>query len=110
MKNMLWYMGFLSVLSLLYFSNGSIGFFGFLGFLPYFATYNVSDERLEKNLGKATRTAFAYTILFGVTTIVYISITDKIEYFAPAFILLFGGSLIVCLLSLLYYDRKEDGV
>jgi hypothetical protein len=105
MKNTLWYMGFLSALSLMYFINGKVGFLGFLGFLPYFTTYSVSDERLEKNLGKATRTAFAYTIVFGVSTIVYISLTDKVEYFAPAFIMLFGGSLLVCLISLLYYDR-----
>ncbi len=108
MKNMLWYMGFLSFFSLLYFTNGTIGFLGFLGFLPYFATYSISDERLERNLGKATRASFSYTILFGVATVAYISMTDKIELFAPAFIMLFGGSLIVCLISLLYYDRKGE--
>ena len=105
MKNILWYLGFLSTLSVLYFVEGNTVFLLFLSFIPYFATYDVNDERLEVNLGKATRNAFAYTISFGVATIVYIYLTQNIELFAPAFVVLFGGSLIVCLLSLLYYDR-----
>ncbi len=105
MKNMLWYLGFLSLLSLLYFVEGKTAFLWFLCFIPYFATYNASDERLEINFGRATRNAFMYTIFFGVATIVYIYLTKSIELFAPAFIVLFGGSLIMCLLSLLYYDN-----
>ncbi|MCP3682863.1 MAG: DUF3796 domain-containing protein [bacterium] len=105
MKNILWYLGFLSLLSLLYFVEGKIGFLGFLGFVPYFATYKITDERLEINLGKATKNAFAYTIFFGVATVVYIYITHSIELFAPAFVVLFGGCLIVCLFSLFYYDK-----
>ena len=106
MKNNLWYMGFLSLFSLLYFVNGSIGYLGFIGFLPYFSAYKVSDERLERNFGKATRKSFAYIIVFSVMTITYISLTKSTELFAPAFIMLFGGSLLVCLISLFYYDRK----
>ena len=106
MKNVLWYLGFLSVLSLLYFVEGKTAFLWFLSFIPYFATYNVNDERLEINLGKATNNAFVYTIFFGVATLVYIYLTKNTELFAPAFVTLFGGSLIVCILSLFYYDRK----
>jgi len=105
MKNTLWYLGFLSVVSLLYFVEGKTAFLWFLCFLPYFATYNMSDERVEANTGRATRNAFAYTIFFGVATIVYIYLTQSTELFAPAFVILFGGALIVCILSLLYYDR-----
>ena len=47
-----------------------------------------------------------YTIFFGIATIVYIYLTNSsIELFAPAFVFLFGGSLIVCLLSVFYYDK-----
>jgi len=108
MKNTLWYMGFLSLMSLMYFADGNTAFLAFIGFLPYFSTYKVNDERLEKNLGKATRKAFAYIIVFGILTILYISLTKSIELFAPAFIILFGGSLLVCLVSLFYYDKKGD--
>lgn len=108
MRNTLWYMGFLSLFSLMYFNEGSVAWLAFIGFLPYFSTYKVNDERLEKNLGRATRKGFAYSIVFGVLTIVYISLTKSVELFAPAFILLFGGSLLVCLISLFYYDKKGD--
>lgn len=107
MKNILWYLGFLSVASLLYFVEGKTAFLWFLSFIPYFATYNMSDERLEKNLGKATMNSFVYTIFFGVATIAYIYLTNSIELFAPAFVILFGGSLIVCLFSLFYYDKVD---
>ena len=109
MKNMLRYLGFLSILSLLYFVEGKTAFLGFIGFLPYFGIYKLSDERLEINVGKATRNAFIYTIIFGIGTITYIYLThSSTELFAPAFVVLFGGSMIVCLISLLYYDRKGD--
>ncbi len=107
MKNNLWYLGFLSLFSLLYFVEGKTGFLGFIGFLPYFGIYSLSDERIEKNVGRATRNAFIYTILMGVGTINYIYLTNSsTELFAPAFIILFGGSMIVSLISLYYYDRK----
>lgn len=105
MKNMLWYLGFLSVLSLLYFVEGKIGFLGFLGFLPYFSIYKMGDERIEKNVGRATRNAFMYTVFVGSSTLAYGYLTKNTEILFPAFILLFGGALIVCLLSLFYYDR-----
>ena len=107
MKNILWYLGFLSLLSLLYFVEGKVGFLGFLGFVPYFSVYKMSDERLEINFGKATKNAFMFTIFFGVATIVYIYLAQSIELFAPAFVILFGGSLLTCLFSLFYYDKAS---
>lgn len=108
MKNVLWYLGFLSLVSLLYFVERKTAFLWFLGFLPYFSLYNVTDEMLEMFVGKATRNAFIYTMFFGVGIIAYVYLTDSTELFIPAFPVLLGGSLLVCLLSLLYYDRKGD--
>ncbi|MFH1722546.1 MAG: DUF3796 domain-containing protein [Candidatus Altiarchaeota archaeon] len=105
MKNMLWYLGFLSLLSLLFLVEGKVGFLGFLGFLPYFSIYKTGDERIEKNIGRATRNAFIYTILFGSCTLAYGYLTKNTKILLPAFSLLFGGTLIVCLLSLFYYDK-----
>ncbi|NQE06508.1 hypothetical protein C5S32_11620 [ANME-1 cluster archaeon GoMg1] len=105
MKNVLWYFGFLSLLSLLYFVEGKTAFLLFLSFIPYLATYNANDERIEANTGRATRNAFAYTVFFGVATIVYVYLSHSTELFAPAFVALFGGCLLVCILSLLYYDK-----
>jgi hypothetical protein len=107
MKNIIWYLGFLSLLSLLYFVEGKIGFLGFLGFIPYFSIYKMSDERMEKNIGKATKNAFMYTIYFGSVTIAYGYLTKNVELLVPAFVVLFGGALIICLLSLFYYDKID---
>ncbi len=103
--NKLWYLGFLSLVSALYFVEGKTVFLWFLGFIPYFSLYSMSDERLEANLGRATTNAFLFTILAGVSTIVYIYLTGSEALFAPAFIVLLGGSLLVCLVSLFYYDK-----
>jgi hypothetical protein len=105
MKNVFWYLGFLSVLSLLYFAEGKIGFLGFLGFISYFSIYKMSDERIEKNIGRATRNSFMYTTFFGAGTIAYGYLTKNMDILLPAFVILFGGALVVCLLSLFYYDR-----
>ncbi|MFC1647915.1 DUF3796 domain-containing protein [Nanoarchaeota archaeon] len=105
MKNAFWYLGFLSILSLLYFVEGKVGFLGFLGFISYFSVYKMSDERIEINIGKATRNAFLYTIFFGSATIAYGYLTKNNEIMLPAFVILFGGALIICLISLFYYDK-----
>ncbi|MHC1609563.1 MAG: DUF3796 domain-containing protein [Candidatus Methanofastidiosia archaeon] len=108
MKNILWYLGFLSLVSLLYFVEGKTAFLWFLCFIPYFAMYNVSDEMLELFIGKATTNAFVYTIFFGIATIVYIYLTGSTELFSAAFVALLGGSLLVCILSLFYYTQSRD--
>jgi len=105
MKNMFWYLGFLSVLSLLFFVEGKAGFLGFLGFISYFSVYKLDDERIERNIGRATRNAFMYTIFFGSGTLAFGYLTKDLEILLPAFVVLFGGALIICLLSLFYYDR-----
>lgn len=104
MKNALWYLGFLSFLSLLYFVHKNWVFFSFLGFLPYFATYWAKDERVESNVGRSSRNAFLYVVASGALSIVYISLTGDVHAFAWAFTLLFAGSVIVCVLSFIYYD------
>ena len=107
MKSNLWYVGFLSIVSVLYFVEGKTAFLWFLCFIPYFATYKTNDERLDSNVGRASRNAFLYSTFFGAGTIAYIYVTQSPELFAPAFIVLFGGSLLVCLISLLYYERAD---
>ncbi|MCD4740057.1 DUF3796 domain-containing protein [archaeon] len=105
MKNMLWYLGFLSLASLLYFVEGKTAFIWFLGFLPYFGLYKVSDEMIEVNIGRATRNAFMFTTFFGVGVVAYAYLTHSIELLVPAFAILLGGNLLVCLLSVFYYEK-----
>lgn len=101
----MWYLGFLSLLSLLYFVEGKIAFLWSLGFISYFSLYRENDEMLEMLVGKATRNAFMYTMVSGVVSIAYIYLTDNTGLLGAAFAVLFGGSLLVCILSLLYYSR-----
>ena len=107
MKNKLWYLGFLSLVSLLYFVEYKTAFIWFLGFVAYFSLFKVSDERLEKNVGGATRNAFLFTIFFGVATLAYIYLTENMTLFGPAFAIMIGGNLLICLLSLFYYDKTN---
>jgi hypothetical protein len=105
MKNALWCLGFLSLLSLLYFVDGGWTHLCFLGFVPYFATYWAKDERFELNVGRAAGNAFLYAVFSGAVSIVYISLTGKTVYnWAFAFVALWAGCIIVCVLSFYYYD------
>ncbi len=105
MKNSFWYLGFLSLLSLLYFVEGKVGFLGFLGFLSYFSVYKLNDERIEVNIGKASRNAFLFTVFFGALSVAYGYLTKNEAILIPLFVIMFGGALIICLLSLFYYDK-----
>ena len=104
MRNALWYLGFLSLFALLYFVRGNWLFFSFLGFLPYFVTYWAKDERVDANIGRASRNAFLYTVAAGAFSIVYISLTGL--YALEAFTLLFAGCIITCVLSFIYSDLR----
>lgn len=105
MRTMFWYLGFLSILSALFLVEYEPGFLGFLGFLPYFSTYQMSDERIEINIGRASRNAFMFSTFFGAGTIAYGYISGNEDILLPAFVVLFGGGLLICLLSLFYYDK-----
>jgi len=105
MRSAFWYLGFLSFLSLLFFAEGKVGFLGFLGFLSFFSVYKISDEMLEVNIGRASRNAFLFAMFFGSASLAYLYLTNGLELFPIAFVLLFGVTLLVCLLSLFYYQK-----
>ncbi len=105
MKNILWYLGFLSLLSLLFFVEGKIGFLGFLGFVSFFSVYKISDEMLDANIGRASRNAFVCAMLFGSVSLGYLYITQGIPLLGAVFVMQFGGSLLVFMLSLFYYQK-----
>ena len=109
MRTMFWYLGFLSILSLLFFVEWEPGFLGFLGFIPYFSTYDMSDERIEINIGRASRNAFMFSTFFGSLTLAYGYLSGNTDILLPAFVILFGGGLLICLLSLFYYDQMGKG-
>ena len=106
MKNVLWYLGFLSALSLLYFVDGDWLFLCWLGFAPYFATYWAKDERVELNEGRATRNAVLWVMFSGAVVIIYRAIAQNPHPMSLnwAFVLLWSGSFFVCFFSFVYYD------
>ena len=108
MRNALWYLGFLSPLSLLYFVNGNTAFAGFAAFVVYFTIYDKNDERLQANVGLATRNTFLYVIFAGAVSLIYINITKDTSYFPRAFTLIFSGSILICVLSYFFYNLKEE--
>ncbi len=105
MKSAFWYLGFLSLLSLLFFVEWKIGFLGFLGFISFFSIYKMSDEMLEANIGRASRNAFLFAMFFGSLSLAYLYLTNNLELLKAAFVVLFGGGLLVCLISLFYYQK-----
>ncbi|MBU6998189.1 MAG: DUF3796 domain-containing protein [Theionarchaea archaeon] len=108
MKNAMWYLGFLSLLSLLFLVEGKPAFLCSLGFLSYFSLYRENDEMLEMFVGKAARNAFMYTMFSGAAFLAYIYLTGNTGLLGAALALLYGGSLLVCILSLFYYIRMGN--
>lgn len=102
------YLGFLSLLGLLYFVTGNISFICFVAFALYFTGRKKIDERLQKNMGLATRNAFIYVVLAGITLSVYISLVQDNSLFPLAFTLLFSGSIIAHVFSYSFYNFKEE--
>jgi len=108
-KNILWYLGFLSLLSSLYFIKKDPGFLLFLSFALFFFTYwTKTDERINHNIGRATRNAFLYTMFSSAISILYINLIEELQFYQWAFAIVITGSLAVCVLSFIYYDNKGD--
>jgi len=109
MKNILWYLGFISILSILYFIKGDSGYLLFLSFALFFFTYwTKADERINQNIGRATRNAFLYTMFSSVLSILYINLTENIDFYQWGFALVITGTLAICILSFLYYDNTGN--
>jgi len=107
MKNILWYLGFISILSILYLIKNDPGFLLFLSFAMFFFTYFAkTDERINQNIGRAARNAFIYTMLSSTLSILYINLTEKISFYQWAFAIVITGALVICVLSFIYYDNK----
>jgi hypothetical protein len=108
MKNILWYLGFLGLLSILYFVDGNLSYMGFAAFFLYFTFYSTNDERLKENAGKATSNAFLYVVIAGAVFLVYANISKNPEILSMAFAALFSGSIIVCVLSYFIYNILDE--
>jgi hypothetical protein len=104
------YLGLLGFLGLLGLFTGNYGLYGFFGFFGFFSPLGGrgSDERVERNVNRACRNAFVFDLGVSALFIVYIATSRVIEAFAPAFAIIFAGSLILFTASFIYYDRRGD--
>ncbi|MBU7031553.1 MAG: DUF3796 domain-containing protein [Theionarchaea archaeon] len=108
MRNVLWYLGFMSLLSLLYFMDRDAGYLLYVSFAMFFFTYNAKDERVQINEGKASRNAFLYMMITAALSLAYVSFTGNIRFYQWAFALVIAGALAVCVLSFKYYENTGD--
>jgi len=109
MKNILFYLGFISILSILYLIKGDPGFLLFLSFALFFFTYwTKTDERINQNIGRATRNAFLYMMFSSVLSILYINLAGNIVFYQWGFAIVITGALAICVLSFLYYDNTGN--
>jgi len=102
-RNLIGYLGFLGLLGLI---TDNPGFFGFFGFWSSMWGRG-SDERVDQNVNRACRNAFAFTMVASALLFSYIAILRTAEAFQlPVSVaVLFAGSLTIFVASFVYYDR-----
>lgn len=107
--NAIGYLGFLGFLGLLGLITDNLGFYGFFGFFGFWSSLwgKGSDERVDQNVNRACRNAFAFTTVASALLFSYIAILRAAEpfQFAISVSVLFSGSLVIFVTSFVYYDR-----
>ena len=103
-KNKLGYLGFLGFTGLLGFVN--FWLFFFFSFCTLFVFLR-GDERIERNIGRACRNAFAFNTIIVTFSLVYLTLSKNLEA-APMFVAVLTQGLTIFSISYWYYDQKED--
>jgi hypothetical protein len=98
-------LGFLGLIGVF---TSNIGFLGFFGFFSFFAYKKIlNDERLEKNINKAGRNAFAVSIpVFAFSTILVVLLKD-ISIYIYSFVVSVVLQVSTFSISLRIYEREE---
>lgn len=103
----LFLLGFLGLLAIVTGNPGFYGFFGFFGFLPI-CWGRGTDERVYKNIDKACRSCFIFTMTVLSFFSVYTAITRVLDILPLTLVALFVGNGMVFCASFIYYDRLGD--
>jgi hypothetical protein len=110
-RNAIGYLGFLGFLGLLGLVSDNPGFFGFFGFFGFWSSMwgRGSDERVDQNINRASRNAFAFTMAASALIFAYVAIIQASVAFQLAISIaaLFAGSLTIFVASFFYYDRSS---
>jgi hypothetical protein len=106
-KNKLGYLGLLGLLGLLCIA-GNTGFLGFFGAFGFFAMLNnSSDERIDRNIDRASRNAFVFDIIISSLLLSYVALSKTFDAL-PLFVVALFQGIIVFGLSFYYYDSKGE--
>jgi len=87
---------------------GNNGFYGFFGFFGFFSALWVrgSDERVDRNVEKACRNAFVFTMIASTLFVAFIASLRALDVFPTAFSVLFAGNIMLFVASFVYYDVR----
>jgi len=108
--NKMGYLGLFGFLGLLGLVTGNPGFYGFFGFFGFLSALwgRGSDERVDRNVNRACRNAFVFTMAASSLFIAYIATLRAIEIFPWAFSVLFAGGMTIFVASFIYYNERGD--
>jgi len=108
-KNKLGYLSLLGLIGLLGLVTGNFGFYGFFGFFGFISMLRGkgSDERIERNIGRACRNAFAFDTVMAAFFVAYIASFKAVDLWPLALTFPFFG-IVLFGLCYAYYDGKED--
>ena len=108
--NKLGYLGLLGFLGLLGLVTGIFGFYGYFGFFGFFAMLlrKASDERIEGNVNRACRNAFAYHTVISAFSLAYTAAFRYVEAWSLALVLLSSFGILVFGVSYNYYESRGD--
>ncbi len=102
--NKLGYLGLIGLTGLLGIFN--VWLFSFFSFFTLFVFLR-GDERIDRNVGRACRNAFAFDTIVITFSMAYIT-ASKIFESMPLFVALLSQGLTIFSLSYWYYHTKEE--
>ena len=113
-RNIMGYFGLLGFLGLLGLITGRPVYYCWFSFFSFFCAFlgKGSDERIERNINRACRNAFAFVTATWALSFAYIAIFGEavgVFPLASTLIFVFGaGSMVVFSLSCFVYGRRGD--
>lgn len=103
-KNNFGYLGLVGLTGLLGFAN--FWLFSFFSFFALFA-FLKGDERIDRNIGHATRNAFVFDTIVAIFSIAYVASSKTFDAM-PLFAALLSQGLTIFGLSYWFYAEKGD--
>jgi hypothetical protein len=107
-RNKVGYLGLLGFVGLLGLVTGNLGFYGFFGFFGLLSALwgRGLDERVDRNIDRACRDSFIFTMVSSTFLLAYIAALRALDLFPTAFSVLFSGNIILFGASFIYRDNR----